>query len=150
MKVILLEDIPGSGKKDQILQVSDGYARNYLIPKKLAREATADALNSIERAKSAEKHRETKRRQEAQELAAKLSKGVVTVTARAGDKSDHLYGSVTAEQVADALAQQFHISIEKRRITLPEAIRKLGEFQITVWLYAGVEATMTLRVVTKA
>lgn len=149
MKVILLEDVSGSGKKGQILQVSDGYARNYLIPKGMAREATKDALNAIERAKAAEKHRELIRKQEAQELAQKLSKGVVTVEARAGE-NERLYGSVTAEQVSEALEKQLRVTIEKRRVTLPEAIRNLGEYPITVWLYAGVEANMTLRVVTKA
>jgi len=145
----LLADVPGSGKKDQIVQVSDGYARNFLFPRKLAREATAGVLSSIERHKSAEKHREDKRRQDALELADRLSKGIVTVAARAGEK-ERLYGSVTAEQVAEALAQQFNVTIEKRRVTLPEAIRNLGEYRINVWLYAGIEAEMTLKVIAKA
>jgi len=145
MKVILLQDVPGSGKKDQIIKVADGYARNFLFPKKLAMEATDAALANIERHKAAIKHKESKAKEQAVALAERLAKGVINVSARAGE-SDRLYGSVTAEQVADALNKQFGVAVEKRRITLPEAIRNVGEYDIAVWLAAGVEATMTLKV----
>ena len=145
MKVILLQDVPGSGKKEQIINVADGYARNFLFPKKLAAEATDAALANIERHKAALKHKEAKAKEQAVELAGKIAGGVVRVSARAGD-SDRLYGSVTAEQVADALNKQFGVAVEKRRITLPEAIRNVGEYPITVWLAAGVEAGMKLNV----
>lgn len=148
MKVILLQDVPGSGKKDQIINVSDGYARNFLLPKKLAREATAEALNSIERAKAAEKHRETQRRQEALNLADKLKKGLITVCARAGE-NDRLYGSVTSQEVAEALTEQHGVTIDKRKIELPESIRSVGEYTVSVWLYAGVSTEMRLKVVAK-
>ncbi|MDR0397307.1 MAG: 50S ribosomal protein L9 [Oscillospiraceae bacterium] len=149
MKVIFLEDVPGTGKKDQIASVADGYARNYLLPRKLAREATPDALNAIQRAKSAEQHREIKRREEAEELARKLNKGVILVGARHGD-SDRLYGSVTSQEIAEALNAQYHVDVEKRRVELPEPIRALGEYPATVWLYAGVEANMIVKVAAKA
>ncbi|MDR1598758.1 MAG: 50S ribosomal protein L9 [Oscillospiraceae bacterium] len=149
MKVIFLEDVPGTGKKDQIAAVSDGYARNFLLPRKLAREATPDALNAIQRAKSAEQHREVKRKQDAEELARKLNKGAIVVAARHGE-SDRLYGSVTAQEIAEALNAQYHVNIEKRRVELPEPIRALGEYPVTVWLYAGVEANMIVKVAAKA
>ncbi|MDR1262723.1 MAG: 50S ribosomal protein L9 [Oscillospiraceae bacterium] len=149
MKVIFLEDVPGTGKKDQIATVSDGYARNFLLPRKLAREASPDALNAIQRAKSAEQHREAMRKQDAETLARKLSKGVIVVSARAGE-TDRLYGSVTAQEIAEALNAQYHVSIEKRRVELTEPIRALGEYPVTVWLYAGVEANMIVKVAAKA
>jgi large subunit ribosomal protein L9 len=146
MKVILLQDIPGTGKKDQVLQVSDGFARNFLLPKTMAKEATSEVLNSIQKSKAAEAHRETLRKQGAAASAERLRKGVVTVAARAGE-GERLYGSVTAQEVADALSAQHGIAIEKRRVELPEAIRALGEYEISVWLYAGVTVPMTLKVV---
>ncbi|GHU80797.1 50S ribosomal protein L9 [Clostridia bacterium] len=149
MKVIFLEDVPGTGKKDQISTVSDGYARNFLLPRKLAREATPDALNAIQRAKSAEQHREMQRKQDAQALAQKLSKGEILVAARAGE-NERLYGSVTTQEIADALNAQYHVGIEKRRVELPEPIHALGEYPVTVWLYAGVEARMVVKVAAKA
>ena len=85
MKVILLQDVKGSGKKDQIVEVSDGYARNFLLPRKLAREATAEALNAVERARSAEKHREAVRIADAEEKARALKGKVIQITARGGE-----------------------------------------------------------------
>ena len=99
MKVILLQDVKGSGKKDQIIEASDGYARNFLFPKKLAVEATSSALNAVNKAKEAEAHRESVRRAEAETLARKLKGGIIRVTARGGE-GGRLYGSVTAQEVA--------------------------------------------------
>jgi len=146
MKVILLQDIKGTGKKDQIIEVSDGFARNYLFPKKLALEASRASLNAVEKAKSAEAHREQVRREEAEALADRLKGQVVTVHARAGEGS-RLYGSVTSQEVADALAAQFDVKIEKRRVELTDPVRTVGDSEIGVWLYAGVTAKMVLRVV---
>ncbi|MEG0766078.1 MAG: 50S ribosomal protein L9 [Clostridia bacterium] len=145
MKVILLQDIQGTGKKEQILEVSDGFARNFLFPKKLAVEATPAALNAITRSKAADTHREALKRQEAVTLCEKLQKGTVRVSARAGENG-RLYGSITAQEVADALTAQHGIKVEKQRVKLPEAIRGLGEYVISVWLYAGVSAEMQLKV----
>ncbi|MCL2545485.1 MAG: 50S ribosomal protein L9 [Clostridia bacterium] len=146
MKVILLQDIKGTGKKDQILEVSDGFARNYLFPKKLALEASRASLNAVEKAKSAEAHRERVRKEEAEALAARLKGQVVTVNARAGEGA-RLYGSVTSQEVADALAAQFGVKIEKRRVELTDPVRTVGDSEIGVWLYAGVTVKMVLRVV---
>ncbi|MDR3051538.1 MAG: 50S ribosomal protein L9 [Oscillospiraceae bacterium] len=146
MKVILLQDIKGTGKKDQILEVSDGYARNFLFPKKLALEASNASLNAVQRAKAAEAHRESVQRAEAVALAEKLKGGVISVTARAGEKG-RLYGSITAQEVADALAAQHGIQLEKRRIELAEPIREVGDTEISVWLYANVTTKMVVKVV---
>ena len=146
MKVILLQDIKGTGKKDQIIEVSDGFARNYLFPKKMAREANAASLNAVQKAKSAEAHREQVRKQEAEELAARLKGHVVTVHARAGD-AGRLYGSVTAQEVAGAVAAQFDVKLEKRRVELPDPVRTVGDSEVSVWLYAGVTVKMVLRVI---
>ena len=145
MKVILLQDIKGTGKKDQIIEVSDGFARNYLFPKKLALEASRTALNAVEKAKAAETHREQMRKAEAEELAEKLKGCVIDVSARAGE-GVRLYGSITAQEVADALAKQHQVKVDKRRVELSEPIRTIGESEISIWLYPEVTVKMTLRV----
>jgi len=147
MKVILLADVKGTGKKEQILEVSDGYARNFLFPRKLAVEATSTAMNSVQRAKAAEDHRESLRRQEAMDLAEKLRKQVIRLHARAGEKG-RLYGSITGQEVADALEAQHGVKVEKRRVELSEAIRSIGEYEASVWLYAGI--TIPMRVVVES
>ena len=144
MKVILLKDIKGTGKKDQIIEASDGYARNFLFPKGLAREANAANLNAIENAKSAKKHREDVERANAQEVAAKLAGKVIRISAR-GAEGGKLYGSVTSQEIADALEKQYGVKVEKRRIEVAN-IRNAGDFTVSVWLYAGITAEMTAKV----
>ena len=147
MKVILLADVKGTGKKEQIVEVSDGYARNYLFPRKLAMEATTSAVNSVTRAKEAQTHREDLRRREVMEIAEKLRKQVIHVKGRAGEKG-RLYGSITGQEVAEALERQYGVAIEKRRVELSEPIRAVGEYEVSVWLYAGV--TVPMSVIVKA
>ena len=145
MKVILLQDIKGTGKKDQILEISDGYARNYLLPRKLAREATAEALNSIERAKSADKHREDVRRAEAEKQARDLKGKVVQLTVRGGENGK-IYGSVTNDQIAAALKEQLGIEVDKRKIEQEEPIKNAGQSFINLKLMAGVSTRMIVNV----
>ena len=144
MKVILLKDIKGTGKKDQIIEASDGYARNFLFPKGLAREANATNLNAIENAKSAQKHREDVERAKAEEIRKEISGKVIRITAR-GAEGGKLYGSVTAQEIADALNKQYGVKVEKRRIDVAN-IRNAGDFTVNVWLYAGITAEMTAKV----
>ena len=144
MKVILLKDIKGTGKKDQIIEASDGYARNFLFPKGLAREANATNLNAIENAKSAQKHRENVERAKAEEIRKEISGKVIRITAR-GAEGGKLYGSVTAQEIADALNKQYGVKVEKRKIDVAN-IRNAGDFTVNVWLYAGITAEMTARV----
>lgn len=145
MKVILLQDIPGTGKKNQILNVSDGYARNFLFPKKWAMEATQAAVREVERRDEQERAREAARRQEAEDLAAKLKSKVILLQAKSGEKG-RLYGSVTGQEIADALNDQHGIVLDKRKIELAEPIRTVGDSEITVSLYSGVKIQMTVRV----
>ena len=144
MKVILLKDIKGTGKKDQIIEASDGYARNFLFPKGLAREANAANLNAIENAKSAKKHREDVERAKAQETARQLAGKAIRISAR-GAEGGRLYGFVTSQEIADALEKQYGVKVEKRRIEVAN-IRNAGDFTVSVWLYAGITAEMTAKV----
>ena len=145
MKVILLQDVPGSGKKNQIISVSDGYARNFLFPKKLAMEATPAAVREVERRNEQERAKELARRQEAEALAAKLKGKVIRLQAKCGEKG-RLYGSITGQEIADALNAQHGVQMDKRKIELAEPIRSVGETEVTVSLYAGVKALMTVSV----
>lgn len=145
MKVILLQDIKGTGKKDQILEISDGYARNYLLPRKLAREATAEALNSIERAKSADKHREDVRRAEAEQQARDLKGKVIQLTVRGGENGK-IYGSVTNDQIASALKEQLGVDVDKRKIEVEEPIKNAGQAFINLKLMAGISTRLIVNV----
>ena len=136
MKVILLKDIKGTGKKDQIIEASDGFARNFLFPKGLAREASATNLNAIENAKAAQKHREDVERAKAEETRKALSGKAIKIVAR-GAEGGRLYGSVTAQEIADELFKQYGVKVEKRRIDVAN-IRNAGDFTVSVWLYAGI------------
>lgn len=146
MKVILLKDVKGTGKKDQILEVSDGYARNFLLPRGIAKEATRDALNSIENAKQAAKHREDVKRNEAEVKARELKGKVVQVHARAGE-GGRLYGAITNEQIAEALKQQHGIVVDKRKVELDEPVKAAGQALFSVKLSAGISTRMILNVV---
>lgn len=145
MKVILLQDVPGTGKKNQILNVSDGYARNFLFPRKWAMEATVQAVKEVERRNEVERQKELARRQEALETANQLKDKVIALSAKGGEKGK-LYGSVTSQEIADALLAQHGIEIDKRKIELPEPIRTAGDSQVTVSLYAGIKVQMLVRV----
>ena len=144
MKVILLKDIKGTGKKDQIIEASDGFARNFLFPKGLAREASATNLNAIENAKAAQKHREDVERAKAEETRKALSGKAIKIVAR-GAEGGRLYGSVTAQEIADELFKQYGVKVEKRRIDVAN-IRNAGDFRVSVWLHAGITAEMTAKV----
>ena len=145
MKVILTKDIKGTGKKDQIIEVSDGYARNFLLPRKLAKEATATELNAISTARSAAKHREDVKKAEAEATARELKGKVVQLTARGGE-GGKLYGSVTNEQIAEALKAQHGVELDKRKIELEDSIRTAGQTFATLKLYAGVSTRIIVNV----
>ena len=148
MKVILLKDIKGTGKKDQIIEASDGYARNYLFPRKLAVEASSANLNAIETAKSAQNHRKEVEKKEAQELAKKMADMCVDVAVRAGENGK-LFGKVTNQEVADALKAKYAIEVDKRKITV-DGIKNVGPAEAVVKLYPEVSAKLKLIIVAKA
>ena len=148
MKVILLQDIKGTGKKDQILEISDGYARNYLLPRKLAKEATAEAVNALERSRGADRHREEMRRQEAETRARELKGKVVQVEVKGGENGK-LYGSITNDQIATALKEQHGIEVDKRKLEQEEPIKTVGQSFVTLKLYPGISTRMIVNVKVK-
>lgn len=145
MKVILLQDIKGTGKKNQIIEISDGYARNYLLPRKLAKEATAEAVNSLTKSQSADKHREEVRRQEAEVKARELKGKVIQLEVKGGDNGK-LYGAVTNEQIAQALKEQHGIDVDKRKLEQEEPIKTAGQSFVTLKLLAGISTRMIVNV----
>lgn len=147
MKVILLCDVKDIGKKSDILNVSDGYARNFLFPRKWAMEATPAAVKEIERKRAVEEKLEAERRAEAAQRAASLSGKTINFQAKCGEKG-RLYGSITAQEITDALKAQHGIEVDKRKLEC-EAIRHTGEYDATVWVYSGITAKMKV-VVTAA
>jgi large subunit ribosomal protein L9 len=145
MKVILKQDVKTLGKKDSIVNVSDGYARNYLIPKGLAVEATASALNEAKAKQDAAKHRMENALSDAKALAEKLSRITVNVRSKAGT-SGKLFGSITAKDIAERLKEEHGFNIDKKMFNLPEPIKSLGETIVEVKLHQGVAAKLTVKV----
>ena len=145
MKVVLLKDVRNVGKRDEIITVSDGYARNFLFPQKLAAEATPGALREIERKRAAQDAREAEQLAEAKQKADGLKNKVITLEVKCGDKG-RLYGSVTAAEVAEALEKQHGVKVDKRKIDIGDPIRETGIREISVWLYSGVTTPMKLDV----
>ena len=136
MKVILTQAVRGQGKRGQMIEVSDGYARNFLLPRKLAQEATADNVNTMKMNDKAAQERQAKERAEALEIRNRMKDMTVVVTAKGGG-AGRLFGSVTNTEVADALAKQADIKLDKRKIVLPDPIKAYGKFEIPVKLYAS-------------
>ncbi len=143
MKVILLQDVPGTGKKNQVLNVSDGFARNYLLPRKWAVEASEGSVKEIERRHAAQRQREMEERAAAETQAAALKGKTIRLRAKCGEKG-RLYGSVTGQEIAVALKEQHGVEIDKRKIEVSEAIRTVGEYEVQITVYTGVKAQMKL------
>ena len=143
MKVVLLKDVKNMGKRDDILNVSDGYARNFLFPQKLAAEATPGTLKEIERKRAAQDAREAEMKAEAMAKAELLKNKVIVLQVKCGEKG-RLYGSVTSAEVAEALEKQHGIKADKRKIDLGDPIRETGIREISVWLYSGITTKMKL------
>lgn len=139
MKVILLADVKGSGKKNQIIDVNDGYARNFLLPRKLAKEATSANLNAVNTANEAEAHRKEVMKAEAIENARKLEKLTVKVVGKGGNGK--MFGSISSIDVAAAIKEQHGIEIDKKKIELP-SIKTAGEYEAVLKLYPDVSAKM--------
>ncbi len=145
MKVILLCDVKGQGKKDQIVNVSDGYARNFLFPQKKAIPADAKATNELKSKEDAKQYRINEDRKAAQELAKKISK--LTLEFKMGHGADgHLYGSVTSKDIAEELKKILSVDIDKRKINLKESIRAYGSYSVEIKLFADVSAKFLVNV----
>ncbi|WP_026476786.1 50S ribosomal protein L9 [Alkaliphilus transvaalensis] len=146
MKVILNQDVKGLGKKGDVVNASDGYARNFLFPKKLAVEATSGNVRSVEEQKKYQQIRKDKELDEAKALAEKIEKLTVELKAKAGD-GGRLFGSVTAKEIVEALQKKHKIKIDKRKMNLPDPIRELGVRLVEIKIYPGVVANLKVHVV---
>jgi large subunit ribosomal protein L9 len=146
MKVILQEDVNGQGKKGQLVNVSDGYARNYLFPRKLAVEATSGALNTYNQQEKSKKEHLEREKAKAKALAEKLAVSPVTVTAKAGE-GGRLFGSVTSAEIAAAMNEQYGLSLDKRSIVLPEPIKHKGSYTMKAKLGFEISVNLTVEVV---
>ena len=145
MKVILLQDVKGKGKKGQLLEVSDGYARNFMLPKKLAIEATTDAINTKNMNDKATQERIAKEKAAALETSNKLRQMTLTVTAKGGG-AGRLFGSVTNAEVAEALEKQAGIKLDKRKIVLNETIKNVGTYTATCKLGYEITAPLSVKI----
>ena len=148
MKVVLLQDVKSQGKKDQIIEVSDGYARIFLFPKKLAAPADAKAINDIKNRQSSENFRRETERAEAKALAEKISSLTVRLTADAG-ADGKFYGAVTSKDIADGLKSQHGIDIDKRKIVLASPIKSFGTYKTDIKLLSDITAKLTVSVTEK-
>ena len=145
MKVIFLQDVKGKGKKGQMAEISDGYARNYLLPKKLAMEATPDAINTMRMNDKAAAERAAKERAEAVEISKKLREMTVVVTAKGGG-AGKLFGSVTSQEIADALKAKSGIVIDKRKIVLSDPIKNVGTYTVQCKLGYEIVAPLSVKI----
>ena len=144
MKVILKEDVKGQGKKGQLVNVSDGYARNFLLPRGLAMEADAQAMNDLKNKEEAARHHAAMEKQNAEEAAKALKGKTVKLTAKAGS-AGRLFGSVTTKEVAEGLKAQFQVEVDKRKISMAD-VKAFGSYEAEVKLYPGISAKITVRV----
>ena len=145
MKVILLQDVKGKGKKGQMLEVSDGYARNFMLPKKLAMEATPDAINTMRMNDKAAAEKAARERAEAMDISRKLRELTVRVTAKGGGNG-RLFGAVTTQEIAAALEKQAGIKLDKRKIVLNENIKNVGTYTATCKLGYEITAPLTVKI----
>ena len=145
MKVILLQDVKGKGKKGQMIEVSDGYARNFMLPKKLAMEATADAINTMRMNDKAAAEKAAKEKAEALAISKELRAMTLVVTAKGGG-AGRLFGSVTNQEIADALAKQSGIKLDKRKIVIADPIKNVGTYTVTCKLGYEISAPLTVKI----
>ena len=145
MKVILEQDVKGKGKKGQMIEVSDGYARNFLLPKKLAKEATADNVNTMRMNDKATQERQAKERAEALEISNKMRNFTVVVTAKGGG-AGKLFGSITSTEIAEALKSQQKIDLDKRKLVLNDPIKNVGTYTVNCKLGYEISAPLTVKI----
>ena len=145
MKVILLQDVKGKGKKGQMIEGSDGYARNFMLPKKLAIEATPDAVNTMRMNDKATQERIAREKAAALELSKKLREMTLVVTAKGGG-AGRLFGSVTNQEIADTLKAKTGIALDKRKIVLSDPIKNVGTYTVTCKLGYEINAPLTVKI----
>jgi large subunit ribosomal protein L9 len=145
MKVILKEDVKGLGKKEQMIEVSDGYARNFLFPRSIAVEATASNQNIMKTKKDAEKSKKDRELAAAKVLAEKIKNLQLVLKVKAGEHGK-LFGSITSKEIADKLKSNFNLDIDKKKITLPDSLKTIGTTEVEIKVYPEVSAKLTLKI----
>jgi large subunit ribosomal protein L9 len=147
MKVVLSQDVRGTGKKGQLVEVSDGFARNFLLPKKLATEASAQSINAAQKQREAEAHRVEVEREQAKQIAKELNGQVFELKAKAGE-GGRLFGAITSREIGDAVVAKYpSIELDKKRIELDENIKRLGTYEVEIRPYANVTCKIVIHVI---
>lgn len=145
MKVVLLQDVKGSGKKGDLVQVSDGFARNFLFPRSLAKEANAQVMNELKNSQEAKEYHIRKETEDAKDAAKAISGKTLKITAKAG-QGGRMFGAVTAKEIGEELKRMFGVNVDKRKIVLENDIKTYGTYECEVKLYAGVSAKIYVMV----
>ena len=145
MKIILKHDVKGTGKKEQMVEVSDGYARNFLFPKGLAVEASASNVNIMKTKKEAEANKKAREIAQAKELAKKIKDITLTLKVKAGDNGK-LFGSITSKDIAEAMKLQQKLELDKKKLVMPDALKSVGTFEIEVKLYPEISSKFTVKI----
>lgn len=148
VKVILKEDIKGVGKKDEVINASDGYARNFLFPKKLAVEANAENMSKLKAKQDSHAFKKSQEKEEAERIAEKLSKILVKIKVKAG-ANGKIFGGVSSKEIAENLEAQYQIKVDKKKIDLKDTIKTLGTFTVDIKLFEGVIGKVKLNVVSE-
>ena len=146
MKVILLDNIKGVGKKDEVINAADGYARNYLLPRKLAVEANAENMTKLNNKKEAASFKKDVEKQQAEELAKKLKGIMLKIRVKAGENGK-IFGGVTSKEISENLKTQYNFIVDKKKIELKDTIKTLGEFNVQIKLFEGVIANLKVEVI---
>ncbi len=148
MKVILLDNIKGVGKKDEIINASDGYARNFLFPRKLAVEANAENMSKLNNKKDANQYKKDVEKQAAEEMAKKIKGIMLKIKVKAGENGK-IFGGVTPKEISENLKSQYKFEIDKKKIELKEPIKTLGSFEVTIKLYEGIVGVLKVQVISE-
>ncbi|MBR6504395.1 MAG: 50S ribosomal protein L9 [Clostridia bacterium] len=145
MKLILTQDVKGLGKKDQIIEASDGYARNYLLPKKIAIQADNENMNKLQGRKDSAAHKKELEKQNANKIAEKLSKMTLKIKVKTGENGK-LFGSITSKEISAELKNGYNIEVDKKKINLKEPIKEIGIFNIEIKLYEGITTKLKINI----
>ncbi len=146
MKVILLDNIKGVGKKDEVINASDGYARNFLFPKKLAVEANSENMTKLKAKENSNNYKKSMEKEDAQKLAETLKSILVKISVKTGENGK-IFGSITSKEIADSLKEQHKIELDKKKIDLKDPIKTVGTFSVPVKLYEGVIGTLRVQII---
>lgn len=145
MKLILTQDVKGLGKKDQIIEASDGYARNYLLPKKIAIQADNENMNKLQGRKDSAAHKKELEKENANKIAEKLSKMTLKIKVKTGENGK-LFGSITSKEISAELKNGYNIEVDKKKINLKEPIKEIGIFNIEIKLYEGITTKLKINI----